>query len=164
MHDRLDPLLLAQLGLVARRQGWDLGVAPYEFDSLLERKLLLPVHRGVFRDPAAPSTIEQRSLAAVLAAGSGAVVPHRLAVALWGAPNYKCLLTEITGPGVHKIPGVIAHRSMKPPAQTILRGVPITTTARTIVDVAPQVSSGILGRWAESVSYTHLTLPTIYSV
>jgi len=124
-------------------------VAPYEFDSLLERKLLLPVHRGVFRDPAAPSTIEQRSLAAVLAAGSGAVVSHRLAVALWGAPNYKCLLTEITGPGVHKIPGVIAHRSMKPPAQTILRGVPITTTARTIVDVAPQVSSGILGRWAE---------------
>ena len=150
MHERLDPILLAQLGLVTRRQGWEAGVAPYEFDSLLARKLLIPVHRGVFRDPAAPVSIEQRSLAAVLAAGPGALVSHRLSVALWGAPNYKCLLTEITARGVHKIPGVIAHRASKPPSQTVLRGVPITTTARTIIDVAPQVSSGILGRWTEN--------------
>jgi hypothetical protein len=164
MHNRLDPLLLAQLGLVTRRQGWDLGVSTHEFDSLLARQLLVPVHRGVFRDPAAPKTTDQRGLAAVLAAGAGAVVSHRLSVAVWGTPNYKCLLTEITAPGVHNIPDVIAHRSLRPPDQTVLRGVPITTTARTILDVAPQVSAGILGRWTESwLSSKLLTLDDLES-
>src|SRR4051794_32700342 len=112
MHERLDPLLVSQLGLVTRRQGWEVGVSGPQFDSLLQRQLLVPLHRGVFRDPAVPTSIEQRSLAAVLAAGAGAVTSHRLGVALWGAPNYKCLLTEITAPGIHSIPGVIAHRSL----------------------------------------------------
>ena len=149
MHVHLDPLLVTQHGLVTRRQAWELGVTSDQVDSLLERKLLVPVYRGVFRDPAVPVTLDQRALAAVLAAGRGSAVSHRQAVALWGTRNYQCLLSEITAPGVHTIPGVFSHRSTRPPQQTVLRNIPVTTTARTIIDVAPFVGPAILGKWLE---------------
>jgi len=150
MHPLLDPYLLAQHSLVTRFQAWEAGLSARQIDRLLAQGLLLAVHRGVFRDPAARETIEQRGLAAVLASGKGTVVSHRLAVAMWGVPNYACLLTEITAPGVRRIPNVFAHQSARPPDQTVLRGVPITSTARTVIDVATQVGAQLVGRWIES--------------
>ena len=156
MHAQLDPILLTNLGLVTRRMAWSVGVTSDQIRSLLERGLLVAVHRGVYRDPAAPQTLDQRALAAVLAGGAGAVASHRLAVALWGMRNYQCQLNEITAPGVHEIPTVFSHRSKRPPEQTILRGVPVTSTARTIIDVAPQVGGAIIGRWLEQWVSTKL--------
>lgn len=150
MHNKLDPILLEQHALVTRFQAWKAGLTPRQIDYLLSTQRLIPVHRGVFRDPAAPNTIEQRALAAVLASGPGAVASHRFAVALWGMRNYQCSLIEITAPGVRRLPGVVAHRSMRPAEQTLLRGVPTTTTARTIIDVATLVSSGLLAMWIET--------------
>ena len=120
MHALLDPILVRQHSLVTRRQAWTAGLTDRQITRLLSDKLLVPVHRGVFRDPATPQSLEQRALAGVLAGGDGSVTSHRLAIALWGMRNYKCALTEISAPGFRRIPG--------------------------------------------AVSYTHLTLPTIYSV
>ena len=150
MHNKLDPILLQQHALVTRFQAWEAGLTPRQIDYLLAGQRLVPVYRGVFRDPAAPSTLEQRALAAVLAAGPGALTSHRLAVAVWGMRNYQCSLIEITAPGARRLPGVVAHRSMRPAQQTSVRGVPITTTARTIIDVATLVSRGVLSMWIET--------------
>jgi len=150
MHVQLDPILLAQHGLVTRFQSWEAGLTPRQTDHLLTRRLLLPVHRGVFRDPAAPVTLDQRALAAVLASGPGAVASHRLAVAIWGMRNYQCLLAEVTGSGSRRIPGVFAHRSARPPEQVVLRSIPVTSTARTVIDVATVVGRPILGIWLEA--------------
>ncbi len=162
MHLRLDPILLAQHGLVTRFQTWQTGLTARQTDHLLTRKLLLPVHRGVFRDPAAPVTLDQRALAAVLASGPGAVVSYRLSVALWGMRNYQCLLTEVTTAGARRIPGVFSHRAARPPEQTTLRGIPVASTARTVVDVATVVGRPILGMWLETwLSSKQLTLDAL---
>lgn len=68
MHAQLDPILATQLGVVSRRQTWNAGVTSRQLDRLLEQNLLVPMHRGVFRDPAAPISSDQRAMAAVLAA------------------------------------------------------------------------------------------------
>ncbi len=150
MHAQLDPILLAQHGLVTRYQAWEAGLTARQTDHLLVRHLLIPVHRGVFRDPASPVTLEQRGLAAVLASGRGAVGSHRLAVAVWGMRNYQCHLSEVTAPGMRRIPGVFSHRSVRPPDQSIVRGVPVTSPARTILDVATIVGSPMLAVWIET--------------
>ena len=108
------------------------------------------MHRGVFRDPAVPTSFEQSALAAVLASGQGSVASHRLAVAVWGTPNYECRMQEVIAPGYRRIPGVTAHRSLRPPDQTIVRGVPVTTPARTALDVSTVVQPLIVGRWLET--------------
>ena len=150
MHELLDPILIRQHALVSRRQAWSAGLTDRQITRLLADKLLVPVHRGVFRDPASPQTIEQRALAGVLAGGEGSVTSHRLAIALWGMQNYKCALTEISAPGFRRIPGVYSHHSRRAPDQTVLRLVPVTSPARTIIDVATQVGTALLGRWIES--------------
>jgi hypothetical protein len=150
MHNTLDPILVKQHSLVTRQQAWEAGLSHRQIDHLLARRLLVPAHRGVFRDPAAIETIEQRALAAVLASGAGAVVSHRLAVAMRGMPNYQCLLTEVSGPGRRRIPGIVSHRSVRPPDQGVLRGVPITSAARTIIDVGTQIGQALLGKWIET--------------
>jgi hypothetical protein len=159
MHAELDPILVKQHSLVTRQQAWEAGLSMRQIDHLLARQLLVPVHRGVFRDPAGPQTMDQRALAAVLASGAGAVVSHRLAVAVRGMPNYQCLLSEISASGRRRIPGIVAHRSARPPDQEVLRGIPITSAARTMVDVGTQIGQALLGRWIETwVSSKLLTL------
>jgi len=159
MHTDLDPILVQQHSLVTRQQAWEAGLSDRQIDHLLARRLLVPVHRGVFRDPAGPETLDQRALAAVLASGPGAVVSHRLAVAVRGMPNYQCFLNEVSARGRHRVPGIIAHRSTRPPDQTVLRGVPITSAARTMVDVGTQIGQALIGRWIETwVSSRLLTL------
>ena len=150
MHLDLDPLLVVQHGLVTRAQAWSAGVSARQVDRMMAKGVLQPVHRGVFRDPAAPVTKEQRALAAVLASGPGSVASHRLGVSVWGAKNYECRMLEITAPGMRRIPGVRAHRSLRPPEQTVENGVPVTTPARTVLDVITVVSPGIVRRWMET--------------
>ena len=150
MHHQLDPYLVVQHGLVTRHQAWKSGLSARQIDHLLHRKLLVPVHRGVFRDPAAPVTLDQRALAATLASGPGAVASHRLAVALRGVRNFDCQLVEISAPGLRRIPGVIAHRTVRSPDQAVLRGIPVTSPARTIIDTACVVSGGVVRRWLET--------------
>lgn len=51
---------------------------------------------------------------------------------------------------MHRIPGVTSHRSTKAPSQTVLRGIAVTTTARTVIDVATLVGPAILGKWLQT--------------
>jgi predicted transcriptional regulator of viral defense system len=87
-----------------------------------------------------------RARAAVLASGPAAVVSHRSAAELWG------LMPESTGdvhvtvvgrnPGVRA--GIQAHRVAKLPAAEVrkIRGIPLTSPARTICDIAGSEPSG----------------------
>ena len=150
MHQHLDPLLVVQHGLVSRHQAWTTGLSARQIDHLIHRELLVPVHRGVYRDPAAPITLEQRALAATLAGRTGAVASHRLAVALHGVRNFDCQLTEISARGLCRVPNITAHRTVRVPDQMVLRRVPVTSPARTIIDTALVVSPGVVRRWLEA--------------
>lgn len=100
---------------------------------------------------------------AVLAFGDGAVLSHRSAAALWG------LLPPIEGPVDVSLPsrsgrrqrrGIRIHRpeSLRPQETTRRRGVPVTSPARTLMDLRTSVPPRELRRAVRQADF--LGLPT----
>jgi very-short-patch-repair endonuclease len=88
-------------------------------------------------------------MAAVLACGEGTVVSHRSAATLWGllpdAPG-RIDVTVCCATG-RSHPAVVAHRSAAPAEEvTTCRGVPCTSIARTLIDLAAVVDDRALER------------------
>ena len=63
---------------------------------MVRRGELVRLDRGVFRLAGTASSDLQVLLAAVLAAGEGAVASHRAAAWLWGAGAVRSLTAELT--------------------------------------------------------------------
>ena len=95
-------------------------------------------------------TREGRWLAAVLACGPGAVLSHRSAAALWGLLATGAARIDVTAPprpsrrpGDPPPPFAFASMPATPPA---IDGVPVTTLARTLLDLAAAVPTDHLER------------------
>ena len=125
-----------QFGVVARRQLITAGVGRSAIDRRLRRRVLQRLHRGVYAFGHATLTAEGRWLAAVLAAGPGAVLSHRSAGALWLV--LKSGHIDVTVRGQNRpIKGVRFHRSQLPRDEiTTVRGIPVTTVPRTLLDLS----------------------------
>jgi len=81
-------------------------------------------------------------MAAVLACGPGAVLSHRDAAALWGLrQTSRTKVDVIAARSVGSRPGIDVHRvrSLHPEDCTIHDGIPVTTVARTLLDLAEVV-------------------------
>ena len=93
----------------------------------------------VFRLSGMPASWRQSLMAACLAWGDGAVVSHRSAGALWHLTGFEGASTvELTVPRSRrgKAPG-LTHRCFLPPVDvTIVEAIPVTTVARTLIDLA----------------------------
>src|SRR5215212_6897701 len=78
-----------------------------------------------------------RAMAAVLACGSGAVLSHRSAAALWRMTPPWHGPVDVTARGKHKHAGIQAHRSatLTPEDVTLHYGIPVTTPQRTLDDL-----------------------------
>jgi hypothetical protein len=79
-----------------------------------------------------------RYLAAVMAFGPGGRLSHRAAADLWGLRPASCA-AEVTVPEVCRaVEGVRFHRTrmLDPQDFTVLDGIPITSVARTLLDLA----------------------------
>ena len=104
------------------------------------------VAEGVFRVAGAPVTWHSQQLAAVLAAGAGAVASHRAAGVLWGLDGCRPGLPEVTVPrGRRYRPDhARAHQStdlhlVRPVTR---EGIPTTPPARTLLDLGAVVPLG----------------------
>lgn len=96
-------------------------------------------YRCVYGVAGTPSTLEQRGLAACLAAGRGAALSHTSAGAMWGLCDHRPPLHALVlGNVTARPPGVVVHRTARlaPGDVGKLRRVPITSPARTIIDLA----------------------------
>ncbi len=124
-----------QHGVVARSQLRDIGLSRDAIHHRLTRRRLRKTHRGVYAVGHRNLTMEGRSLAAVLAAGPGAVLSHRAAAGLWGLQPFRDL--EVTADALRKRPGIRIHRStLRNDEVTIVRGIPVTGVSRTLPDLA----------------------------
>lgn len=137
-----------QHGVVARAQLLALGMTPRSLDRRLSRRLLVPLHRGVYAVGHRQLRIEGRWLAAVLAAGPGAVLSHRDAAALHGmraVPASRKVSVTATG-DVRGTPAlwVFARRALAEEDRAVVRAIPVTSPARTLVDLAPMLTAGQL--------------------
>lgn len=115
------------------------GAARHQVDRALAEKWLVAVRRGVFRLEGTQPSRPQDVMAATLAAGVGAVASHRAAGTLLGFPGLA-RRTEVTLPmsRTTTVKGLVVHRTrLLSPEDWTMRGpIPITSPARTIVDLS----------------------------
>jgi very-short-patch-repair endonuclease len=99
-------------------------------------------------------------LAAVLAYGPSAVLSHRSAAALWGLRRDNRAKTDISLPSRsgRSRPGITVHRSVALTPEDCTRedGIPCTTIARTLVDLAEVLDHRDLERAIEQAEVLRL--------
>ena len=98
---------------------------------------------------------------AVLACGVGAVLSHLTAAALWELRRVGSGAIHVTVPGHggrQQRAGIRLHRSVTLTAAetTTVRGLPVTTPARTIIDLASTVGAEELERIVDEADARHL--------
>lgn len=132
-------LATPQHGHVTRAQLLGLGVTRSAIVRRVHDGDLIPVHAGVYavghREPG-PIPI---AAAVVLACGDDAVLSHVSAAALWGVCRWPTR-HEVIAPRHRRRKGIVSHRSttLTPNDVTVHYGIPVTTAARTICDIAPR--------------------------
>lgn len=131
-----------QYGVVARRQLLALGVTPAMLRSRLGAGVLIPLHRGIYA-VGHRRLRREGGLAAILWAGPGAVLSHREAAALHGLRKSDRPRVDVTTThrGRRGAQGVELHRTtlLGLDDVTEVAGIPVTTVARTLVDLATVV-------------------------
>jgi very-short-patch-repair endonuclease len=121
---------------VSRRQLLQSGWHSLAIDRGIAARDLLPVHAGVYAVGHRALGHEGRWMAAVLAGGPDAVLSGRSAGALHGLVARDTGITHITAPVAVQRRRIVGHRARLDPAdRTMLRGIPVTTVARTLVDL-----------------------------
>jgi hypothetical protein len=131
-----------QAGAVARWQLAKAGVTDAQIARWVRRGRLIRWCRGVFVAGHTTLTPHGRWWAAVLACGPGAVLSHRSAAAAWGVrPSSRSRVDVTTArAGGRGHVAIDAHQSrLDPKDVTTLDGLPITTVARTALDLAEVV-------------------------
>jgi len=131
-----------QHGVVARRQLLALGISGRQIDLREQRGILRRQYRGVYAVGHEQLRPEGRRLAAVLACGVGAVLSHRSAATHWRVRYYALARIEVTVPRGRngRVAGVrIRRRRLADEDVTVHDGVPVTTVARTLFDLASDV-------------------------
>jgi very-short-patch-repair endonuclease len=130
-------LAARQHGVVARRQLVRLGLSAKAIRHRARTGRLHLIHRGVSAVGHARLTQRGWWMAAVLAAGEGAVLSHRSAAALWGLGLGASGRVDVTVAKERRRPGSAIHEArLEPDEGTVRDGIPVTTVARTLLDLA----------------------------
>jgi hypothetical protein len=144
-----------QHGVVTRRQLLASGFTSAAISRALRQRRLIALYRGVYAVGHAQLTLSGHQLAAVFACGPGAVLSHRSAAGAWGLLPTPSGRVEVTAPGRSsrpRHPRINLHRtrSLPPDEVTALARVPITSVARTLLDLAEVITPLRLSRAAEA--------------
>lgn len=117
---------------------------------------LHPVFRGVFAVGHLAIGRRGRMLAAVLACGDGTVLSHGSAAELQGLWDKRVTPVDVIPPrrAGRKIPDIRWHNVLRPvPEEIEIReGIPCTTVARTVVDMAGRTGFRSLSRLVEQAA------------
>jgi hypothetical protein len=137
-----------QHGVVAWRQLIDLGLGKDLIHERLNSDRLVRLHRGVFAVGHGLISQRGRWLAAVLAAGPGAVLSHGSAAALWGFRKSRGPI-EVTRRSGHRRPhGIRVHQTRWLPSEHVRveAAIPATSIERTLLDHAERLDARQLER------------------
>jgi very-short-patch-repair endonuclease len=140
-----------QKGVVARRQLLQLGVSPRTIDTWLGSSRLHLLHRGVYLLGHASPPTGAQEMAAILACGSRSAISHASAAALLAISQRQPEIVEVTVVARRppNRPGIRVHQTtfLQPGRDVRTRdGIPVTSPARTILDLAARLPIGELER------------------
>jgi predicted transcriptional regulator of viral defense system len=141
---------LRSAGIVTRAEALSAGVSPARIDTALRNGTLVPVSRGVYLRTEVGRKVLGRpdgehliSVAAALAiGGDGVAVSHQsaarlLGIELLGKPSNEVTITGPPDSGWHSRTGTHRYATVMPAEHVATSsGLPVTTPARTVVDLA----------------------------
>jgi predicted transcriptional regulator of viral defense system len=149
-------LATRQHGVVAHRQLLALGFSERAIKVRLESGRLEAIHRETYAVGHARVSRQGRWLAAVLAYGDMALLSHRTAASLWGLGKPRSHPIDVTAPrgrqGLRRREGIWIHRGrLDDEDRAVEAGIPVTSVARTLFDLAEVVAFERLEKaWEEA--------------
>lgn len=164
----MEDVAAQQHGLVTRKQAVGYGLTKKAIEHRLRSGRWRHVQRGVFRLAGALETPHLRVLAAVLAAGTGAVLSHESVAALYGLPGFDLEPPVVSIPRARRaIPGVRFEQSLALPPHhcRVVAGIPCTSVARLMFDLCGHVRPGRAARALDNALASRLvTMPAVWRV
>ena len=135
---RIAALARRSHGIAARADLLGAGVTESQIHTRLQRGSLIRVHLGVYRVGHAAPSVEANYLAAVKACGEGSVICGAAAAHLLGLIRGPAPPPEVLTPTRRRVAGVVTRHTRSLIAQdaATVRGIPVTTVPRTLVDLA----------------------------
>lgn len=150
---RLEALAASQYGVFAT---WQLeGISGRAVLARVRDRRLRRLFRGVYSTGPYLS-IRGQWMAAALACGPGAALSHRAAGALWELTEWKGGPIDVTAPGrLRSRRGLRVHwaRGFEARDRTVVDGIPATSVARTLLDLAATLSLTQLQRAYEQAEH-----------
>ena len=147
-------------GVVTRAQLLRAGISDAEIEQRLKIGALLREHRGVYRVGHRAPSVEAQYLAAVRACGDQALLSGRSAAYLLGLLKGSPPPPEVTARTARRVPGIRTRRSCRLDAMR-WRTIPVTTVARTLVDLAAELPADALARACHEAGVRHGTTPAM---
>lgn len=150
---------------MTRTQLLEVGLGSGAIGARVKSGALVTRYPGVYAIPPARTDPPALAAAAVLACGPHAALSHASAAYLWGFLRYWESPPEVTlAKGDRRPRQILTHRcpSLKPRDIRSQRGVPITSPERTILDMAPRLTTKQLTRMVNDARLSgHLHLATL---
>lgn len=149
-------------GVFITRDVTECGLSAGWLRRALERGQVVRAGRGVYRVSGSPSSVARTTMSAVRSVAGDAVVSFGSAAAWHGFPGWKMpRLPELTVQDTTpcELDHLVLHRTRCLPSMDIVRvdGIPLTTPARTLIDVAGQLDVYELMRLVDDVICAGLT-------
>lgn len=146
-----------QHGYITRQQLLGLGLGRRAIEYRVATGSLIPVYAGVYAVGHVPLGPEARAHAAVLACGAAAVLSYGSAATLWKYVRDWSMPFEVTATSERRREGIRVHRarSLTPVDVTRQLGIPVTSPARTVFDMAPRLADKPLRRLVRDARLTH---------
>ncbi|MGH2987789.1 MAG: type IV toxin-antitoxin system AbiEi family antitoxin domain-containing protein [Solirubrobacterales bacterium] len=132
----------SQHGVVSRVQLVALGASATVINGWIASGHLIVIHRGVYAVGHGVLSVEARWMAGVLAGGEGAALSHGAGGDLWELTGLRRSLADVTVQRRRRSRPGICFREHPLPADEVTEhsGIPVTTVARTLLDLAAVVT------------------------
>jgi predicted transcriptional regulator of viral defense system len=146
-------------GIVDRDELLRAGISATQVRDRMRKGVLIREFPGVYRVGHRAPSVESHYLAAVRACGEGAVLSGRAAAYLWGLIKGRAPSSEVTARTKRRIEGIEVRRARAAVEATTWRGIPVTTVARTLVDLAAVLTAEDLARACHEAGVRYDTTP-----
>jgi very-short-patch-repair endonuclease len=151
-----------QHGVLTTQHLRDVGLTDQGIGRRVKDGRLWRIHRGVYAVGRPTLTLQGRLMAAVLSCGPGAAASHYAAGVLQGLLKERGPRIDVTVPGSggrRRRGVVIIHRAALPEGEvTTVDGIPVTSPARTVLDLAGFLPRRQLERVIDEAEYLRLDL------
>ena len=152
LEEAIAELAERQHGKVSRAQLRGLGLGQKAIDYRIAKGWLRRDYRSVYSLGHTQESREGRWMAAALHGGDGAALSYWSAATLWRMRSGAGPRAHVTTPRKRRSSRLVTFHCapLEDDERTIEQGIPVTTPARTLLDLAPLLPSPVLARMVEA--------------